>query len=170
MPVFARTKLVIQEDCYREKPERFTLKYSGKSPLKFYEKTYEILKNVFRASDSDIEEEQYNWSVGPVQRFKVRWYLHKDIDPYSYFYIRVDVSGEGDEKNGKITIRVKPVMRTEYPQDTFWQRSLLYEILRTFWHRVFYARKMEEYLEECRNLCTLFQRELDRAFKGLKEE
>jgi len=92
------------------------------------------------------------------------------LDPYTYLYLRFDVSGSGNEKSGNAKIKIKPVMRTEYPQDTLWQRSLFYEMMRTFWHRMFYHRKREEYAEECRNLITLFQREINEFFKQLREE
>ncbi|HDD46308.1 MAG TPA: hypothetical protein ENG42_02445 [Candidatus Aenigmarchaeota archaeon] len=171
MPVFARTKLVLQEDCYREKPERPYINYIGPNPAKVYEVAYQLIKDVFNASDSDIEEENYTWSKsGDKDKFKVRWFLHKDLDVFTYLYIRFDVSGEGSEKEGKVSIVIKPVMRTEYPQDTLWQRSLFYEILRTFWHRVFYHKKREEYAEECRYLCSFYQQKLKEAFQKLREQ
>jgi hypothetical protein len=170
MPVFARTKIVIQEDCYKEKPERPTINYYGPNPTKLYEKCYDLIKTVWNASDSDIEEEKFSWGKAEKEKFSVRWYLHKDLDIYTYMYIRFEVSGEGDDKSGKATIRIKPVIRTEYPQDTLWQRSLFYEMLRTFWHRSFYHKKREAYAEECRNLCTIYQRELVKIFKELRGE
>jgi hypothetical protein len=170
MPIFARTKLVLQEDCYREKPERVHMKYVGPHVTKLYYKAYELLKAIFRASDSDIEEERYHWGKGEKEKFKVRWYLIKDMDVYTYLYVRVDVAGSGNEKSGNATIRLKPVIRTEYPQDTLWQRSLFYEMMRVFWHRAFYHEKREAYAEECRSMCIRFQREMNEFFKQLREE
>ena len=54
MPVFARSKIVIQEDCYREKPERIAANYVGPNAAKLYYKVYELIKAIFRASDSDL--------------------------------------------------------------------------------------------------------------------
>jgi hypothetical protein len=171
MPVWARTKIVVQEDCYREKPERINMKYVGPNPSKLYYKVYELLKSVFRASDSDIQEEKYSWGkAADKEKFKVRWYLHKDMDMYTYLYLRFEVSGSGNEKTGEASIKIKPVMRTEYAQDTLWQRSLFYEMLRVFWHRIFYHKKREYYAEECRNLMTVFQRNVNEFFKQLREE
>ena len=53
-------------------------------------------------------------------------------------------------------IEIDGVVRTEYPQDTFWQKSLLYEIMRMFWHSAFYSSKRDEYLKEGRRLMSLF--------------
>ena len=170
MPQFARTKLLIQEDCYRERPERVTINYVGPNPMKLYYKVYDLMKAVFRAADSDIQEEKYSWGKGEKEKFKVRWYVHKDIDPYTYMFIRIDISGYGDEKSGNAEIRIKPVIRTEYPQDTIWQRSLFYEMLRVFWHRSFYFRKREEYAEDCRNMVTIFNRNAHEFLRQLRDE
>jgi len=170
MPQFARTKLLLQEDCYREKPERITINYVGPNPAKLYYKVYDMIKAIFRAADSDLQEERFSWGKGEKEKFKVRWYLHKDLDTYTYMFIVFDVSGAGDEKTGNAEIKIKPVMRTEYPQDTIWQRSLFYEMLRVFWHRAFYSRKREEYTEDCRNMISIFNRNLHEFFKQLREE
>lgn len=169
MPVFARTKIVIHEDCYREKPERIAIRYVGPNPTKLYYKVYELIKAIFRAADSDIQEERYNWGKAEQEKFKVRWYLHKDMDMYTYLWIRVDIAGQGDEKTGNATINIKPVIRTEYPQDTIWQRSLFYEMFRTFWHRAFYHKKREEYAEECRDMVIRLQRTVNEYLKELRE-
>ncbi len=169
MPAFARSKLMLQEDCYHDKPERPRMKYVGPNAMQLYYKAYELLKTIFRVSDSDIEEERYNWGKGEKEKFKVRWFVHKDMDPYTYLYIRIDVSGSGDEKSGTGGVKMKPVLRTEYPQDTLWQRSLFYEMLRMFWHRAFYHEKREMYAEECRNMVITFQKQLNEFFKQLRE-
>jgi hypothetical protein len=170
MPQFARTKILMQDDCYREKPERIFINYVGPHPTKLYYKVYELIKAIFRAADSDILEEKFQWGKGEKEKFKVRWYLHKDMDIYTYIYIKFDVSGHGDERSGKAEIKIKPVIRTEYPQDTIWQRSLFYEMLRVFWHRSFYFKKREEYAEECRNMLSVFNRNVHEFMRQLREE
>ena len=79
---------------------------------------------------SYIQETQYKWAKkegGDV--FQIRWWLHKDLDTYTYIYFRVDLKGKGDEKRGDAFIRIKAWLRTEYPQDTFWQRTIIYEMI-----------------------------------------
>ena len=159
MPVFARTKIVLQEDCYREKPERMQIKYVGPNAIKLYHKSYDLIKAVFRASDTDLQEEKYNWGKGDKEKFSVRWFLHKDMDVYTYIYIRFDVSGSGDEKSGNATIKVKPVIR-----------SLFYEMMRTFWHRFYYHKKRQDYAEECRHGVIMFQRQMNEFFRELRGE
>jgi hypothetical protein len=168
--VYARTKLLMQDNCYEEEPGEVMMKYVGPNPQKLYEKAWELLKSVYNVPDSSIQEEKYNWGKGEkTEKFKVRWWVHKDKDAFSYIFVRVDVSGEGDEHSGTASIKMKPYMRTEYPQDTVWQRSLFYEMIRTIWHNTFYARKRDEYTEECRHLTTYFQKRVMEFFKELRE-
>ena len=65
---------------------------------------------------------------------------------------------------------VSSYLRTEYPQDTVWQRSLFYEMLRTFWHRIFYHNKRMEYIIQCRDLVSFYMKKMRELFKELKEE
>ena len=85
-------------------------------------------------------------------------------------FIRVRFSGEGDEKSGSAKIDMKPMLRTEYPQDTIWQRSIFYEMMRTMWHRAFYHRQRFDFNEECRHMAVMYQRQVQEFFKQLREK
>ncbi len=170
MPIFARTKLILYDVCFKTDPGDITLKYVGPNAQKLYQKAFHLIKSVWRASDADIQEENYNWTKGESTKFKVRFILHKDLDKFSFFWIKFDVKAEGNEKTGKGSVVIKPVMVTEYPQDTIWQRSLLYEMLRTFWHRVFYHNKRFEYITECRNLSALYAKKIKEYFEEIRAE
>jgi hypothetical protein len=167
--VFARTKLLIQDNCFEEEPGELEIKYVGPNPQELYKQTYEAMKEVFRVADSDIQEETFNWGKGKTEKFKVTWYLHKNMDQFTHLYIRIKIIGEGDTGTGGATITMKPMIRTEYPQDTLWQKSLFYEMMRTFWHRVFYHRQRFEYAEECRHLTILFRKNLQELFREVRE-
>jgi hypothetical protein len=167
--VFARTKLLMHDTCFEEKPGKIDLNYAGPNAEKVYNKAYEMIKVVFRASDSDIQEENYSWTKGEKEKFKVRWWLHKDLDRFTYFWIRFDVSAEGG-KQGTANITITPYMRTEYPQDTAWQRSLFYEMLRVFWHRIFYHNQRVEFIKECRDIVSFYAKQARELFRKLQEE
>ena len=174
MPVLARMKLMVEEEIYPPKgtakgSPRSIHSYVGPNPAKLYPKTRELFKGIFNATDSDLHEEIYDWGKGEKETFHVRFYLHRDIDKFTYYMIRVDVKGEGTEKSGKGSVTIRPLLRTEYPQDTLWQRSLFYEFLRTFWHRLFYHKRREEYNEECMHLTVMLQRQLHELFRELRE-
>lgn len=169
--VFARTRLLIQDRCFEESPGEIHIRYLGPNPSKLYKKCWELMQGIFDVPQSDIQETRYEWGRGREgDKFRVRWWLHKDMDTFTYIYFRVDLKGQGNEETGKAFIRLKGWLRSEYPQDTIWQRSIVYEMLRTLWHRVFYRQKREEYLEECRNSMVVYERKLKDYFEELREE
>jgi hypothetical protein len=163
--VFARSKLTMEDNCFEEEPGSVEMKFVGPNVTKIYKKMYESMKNVFRCSDADIQETEYSWGKSERgDKFNITWWMHKDMDIFTYFYISFRLSGEGTDKSGSAKIAVRGLLRTEYPQDTVWQRSLFYEMLRTFWHRAFYHKKREEYAEECRHSVILFERKMKEFF------
>ncbi len=167
--VFARAKLTLEDNCFIEEPGAVQAKFVGPNVKLLYQKIYELMKSVFRVSDADIQEVEYKWGkTEKGDKFKVRWWLHKNMDLFSYLYIRFDLSGQGDDKSGSATVMVRGLLRSEYPQDTVWQRSLFYEMLRTLWHRLFYHKKREEYAEECRHSTVLFMNKIKEFYQNLK--
>lgn len=169
--VFARTKLMIEDNCFEEEPSVVEMRFVGPNITQLYEKVYEAMRSVFHVPDSDIQEITHNWAHGEKgEKFNMRWWLHKDMDLFTYFFIRFDLKGQGNEKSGHAVIRIKGLLRTEYPQDTLWQRSLFYEMLRTFWHRMYYRKKREEFAEECRHSIIFFQKKMREFYEDLRKE
>ena len=167
--VYARTKMLMQDNCFPKDPGDVTIRYVGPNTQKLYQRFYDMIKSVMNLPDSAIQEEKFNWGKGITEKYKVQWFAHKDMDQFTYIYLKISISAEGDEKVGNANIRIKPYLRTEYPQDTLWQRSLFYEFIRTFWHRAFYEKKREEYNEECKHLTVMLQRQLHELFRELRE-
>ena len=166
---FARSKLALEDNCFEEEPGSLTLRYVGPNPQKLYTRTYDLIKSVFRVTDSDVQETDYSWGkTGTGEKFKVEWWLHKDMDLFSYLYIRFRLSGDGNDKTGQAKLEIRGLLRSEYPQDTVWQRSLFYEMIRTFWHRMFYHRKREEYAEECRHSQIILMKNLKQFLREIK--
>jgi hypothetical protein len=62
------------------------------------------------------------------------------------------------------------VLRTEYPQDTLWQKTIFYEMMRVFWHRGFYHNKRREYIIEGRRLLAMLQDQIEEYFRDLREQ
>lgn len=170
MSVFARSKLTIYDTCFVEDPGEVELKYVGPNVHQIYKKAYELIKSVWKAADSDIQEENYNWGKGEEDKFSMRWNMHRDVDKFTYFWVRFTLKGQGTDKMGKASLVIRPVLITEYPQDTVWQRSLIYEMLRTFWHRAFYHGRRIEYFADCRNLTALYAKKVKDFFNQLMEE
>ncbi len=173
--VFARTKMVLEDKCFEEDPGTIEIRFVGPGVTKLYRKMHELMVSVFSVPLSEIQETRYEWGVAKDKnKFRMRWWLHKDLDINSYLYIRFDLNGEGTDEKGNCWVVIKGWLRTEYPQDTVWQRSLPYEMIRTFWHRIFYRQKREEYIEECRHTMILYEKEIKKYMeelrKGIAEE
>jgi len=172
MPIFARTKFIIQDDCFDFAGPEMELKYEGPNPERAYQKIRELFWEVFRVKEGErVQERDYTWNKkGKRDEFNVGWHVVKDMDRFSYLYFKVKMKGFSEQKNGgkegKLNVEIVGIVRTEYPQDTLWERSIFYEIGRVFWHKVFYQEKRFNYQDQCREMSTRFRNEL-KAFLNL---
>ena len=153
--VWARTKLMIHDDLLKPLPKMY-IRFSGPNPEKFYKEIYNLIVMSFRVPEHAIQERDFSWSKGDPEKFSAKWEVNKDLDKFSYYWLSIDLDGEVSKGHGKANIVVEGALRTEYPQDTVWQKSLLYEFLRMFWHTTFYSSKRDEYMREGRRLLSLF--------------
>jgi hypothetical protein len=167
MPVFARTKLLIHDDCLAPPgPAYITLDYSGPNPQNIYKKIRELLMSIWKVGEDEIREKEVSWDrTTATEKFKVKFEVVKDMDTFSFMLITVDLEGEAKHsrqfgKEGTAKIKIESALRTEYPQDTIWQRSLLYEIFRTFYHKLIYEDTRKKYLRQCKEETLRMQEEL----------
>ena len=141
-----------------ERPIALTLNFTGPNPQKAIKKYIELLKQVFKVGDSDIQEKIFNWDrSGKEEKFEIEYEVRKDYDKNSYLFIQGQLNGavspsEEFGKEGHIRISINGAVRAEYPQDTFWQRSLLYEMIRVLYHKILYVSRWDAYMDECREL------------------
>jgi len=172
MPIFARTKLMIEEDCLQPRP-KMIMNYSGPNPQNSYKKLIEMVRTHLKIGPENIQEKEFKWDrSGIPEKFSAAFEIIKDFDKFTHMLLGVSLSGDIKPSKdfgyeGSVTIEIDGVVRTEYPQDTIWQRSLPYEMLRTFWHRVFYQDKRYKYREQCRELMFTLQNEMKGFFNIL---
>ncbi len=167
--VWARTKLLIWDYVF-EPVKEIGIVYEGRHPEKMYKKIHELIRLVFNVPEGYIQEKDYKWEKKKdTEAFDIGWEITKTFDTYSYVVIEVDLSGsvtlEGD---GKAKIRLRPRLITEYPQDTVWQQSIVYEMLRRFWHKSYYHRKRMEYLYISKELVIEFERKVKDYLEELR--
>jgi len=164
--VWAKTKLQIQDDLLRPKTSA-EIGYEGPKVERFYKEMPRILLTSFRAGEHELQEKSVNWASGG-KKFSAEWELFKELDKYSFIAVRLRLKGgKRDDGTGKVKVIVEGWLRTEYPQDTIWQRSLLYEFLRMFWHTSFYAPRHLRYLADGRRLIGLFIEDVKRLSHDL---
>ena len=172
--VFARTKIMIHDYCMEERPTTLTFNYTGPNPQLAVKKYMELLKQVFKVGDSDVQEKIFNWDrSGKEEKFEIEYEVRKEYDKNSYMWIQGQLDGtvrpsEEFGKEGSVKISINGAIRAEYPQDTFWQRSLLYEMIRVFYHKVLYVSNWDKYMDECRELMKYFIDEMKGFFNILE--
>jgi hypothetical protein len=163
-------KLVMWNELYKRgaKPGLKNLAYSyeGKNP----ERIIPFLPKLVRLVFNPTTWQQKEIKVGEG-KYDSSWYLFKDLDTYTYF--RVDIELSVKYKDGKGTAKVKlgePVIITEYPQETPWQKSFFYEIIRMFWHTYFYQKRLVAHLDWGRLQVSIFEEKLLHFFERMKDE
>ena len=166
--VWARTKLLIWDYIF-EPVKDLKINYAGKHPEKFYKKINELIRTVFNIPDAYVQEKLFNWeNEKDTERFEILWEVNKILDLFSYVTVEVDLRGFSTAGEGRASIRIKPRLITEYPQDTIWQQSIVYEMLRRFWHRLFYHHKRMEYLSLGKELLVNFEGSIKHYAESLK--
>jgi len=171
MPVFARTKLLMEEFCITYRP-RLEFTYTGPNPQKAYPKIIDTILTILRVPRENIQEKEFNWDRSkPEEKFRIVWEVIKDYDKFSYMIMVVTMKGTVKPskvgKEGKVMIEIEGVVRTEYPQDTVWQRSFFYEMFRMFYHKVFYQEQRKRYVDSCRDSMLSLQAEIKSFFNLL---
>jgi hypothetical protein len=163
--VWARTKIMMHDDLLRPWP-RLTLNYSGPTPERLYKEVPDLLCSIFRIPQAHLHEKKFSWSKGEPEKFKVAWEAEKPLDKWSYLWLEISLEGKASKGSGDATVVLEGALRTEYPQDTLWEKSLLYEIMRVFWHRTFYTATRTRYHDEGRRLMSEFISHLKTLIRG----
>lgn len=159
--VMARTKLLIQD--YLMRPwVKTEVRFKGVNPERFYKEIPRVFVNVFKVPRGEIQEKTFSWDKGEPQKFDVVWEMAKELDKFTYYLFKIKFSGKSVKGIGSADMSIDALLRTEYPQDTHWEKSLFYEFLRMLWHNSFYMSKKEEYMKEGRRLLSIFLEDLKR--------
>jgi hypothetical protein len=172
MPIFARSKLLLEDRCLTYRP-KLEFSYSGPNPDKAYPKLIDILTSSLNIPRENIQEKGFKWDRStPEEKFSVTFEIIKDIDKFSYMYLSITMKGKVKpskefDKEGNVSFVLEGMIRTEYPQDTLWERSFFYEMFRTFYHKIFYKEKRYQYIVECRDAMLLIQNEMKEFFNLL---
>lgn len=167
--VWARTKLLIYDYIF-EPVKQIKISYTGPNPEKFYKKINELIRTVFNVPEAYVQEKEYTWEkLKETERFEVAWEVNKLLDMFSYVVTEIEMRGFSSGGEGKVSITMKPRLITEYPQDTVWQQSIVYEMLRRMWHRIFYHNKRMEYLNLGKELLVNFESSIKHFAEELRQ-
>ncbi|MCD6216167.1 MAG: hypothetical protein J7J92_03825 [Candidatus Aenigmarchaeota archaeon] len=166
--VFTRTRITIWDQIYRPRKSSI-VRYKGPNTSKAYKKVYRLIKSIFNVPSGYIQEKLYNWENDKdKQRFSIRWQVDKPLDQYTYIDWDIELKGFEANRTGEVVISIEPRLITEYPQDTIWEQSIFYEMLRRLWHVLFYEKKREEFFELGKSLTQEFEEKLRDELNKLK--
>ncbi len=167
--VIARTKLVIEDPFIRFDPYYIILNYRGSKPERFYTRLSELIPLIYGVDRGQVQERTFKWdNVGDTQKFDVFWEITKPLDRFTYFRMSAELTGQSTKGEGGARVRLFGTLRTEYPQDTLWQRSVFYEMIRMLWHTIFYKTQRLKYLHEGRALIRNMEIEIKKAFEEFR--
>ncbi|MFH1432762.1 MAG: hypothetical protein ABIG84_06120 [archaeon] len=167
--VWARTKLVIFDNLYEPGEKDILFNYAGPHPEKFYNKIRSMMHDIFNIPVGRIQEMNYTWETHKnTDKFNIKWRLTKEMDIYTYLRYDIVLVGSTTEGEGSASVRLKPRIITEYPQDTLIQQSILYEMVRRFWHDTFYAKQRQKWIELGKDLASEFENTLKEYSEELR--
>lgn len=157
--------MVIHDDLLRPR-NRYVVEFKGIKPDKFYHAIPKIFMSVFRVDEHHLQEKKISWTHGETEKFKITWEGTKELDAFSYITFNIELIGSQTKGAGEAAIVIEGAMRTEYPQDTVWQKSIIYEMLRIFWHKNFYIAQRNKYMEEGRKEMASFIEEIKKLARS----
>lgn len=139
--------------------------YEGKNVEKLKDFVPKLIQTVFNPTTWQKKNTEIKGNS-----YSTVWHLFKDLDYYSYlrFDVKLKIESRGNHGKAKITIE-EPCIVTEYPQETYWQKTFIYEIFRVAWHNIFYNKKIGEHMEWAKTKISCFEEKLLSYFDRLKE-
>jgi len=166
--VWAATKLILWDDIYPTY-KRVNIEYKGRNPQLIYRKIKRALRDIFRIPEGNLQERNFKWETSEKgEEFSADWDAIKPLDNFTYIKIEVRLRGFVSGGVGRISVSYRPTLVTEYPQDTFWQQNILYEMLRRLWHVLFYRKKRNEYFEMAQKMAERFEEEIKEFIHAMK--
>lgn len=173
MPIFARTKLIIHENCIDFAPGSpypglgyMKLDYKGPNPQNIYTKMRELFVTIWKIDPHELQERDFSWDRSKAEeKFRVTFDMVKDLDIFNFIQVIVTLDGmtapsKDFGKEGSASIRIEARLRTEYPQDTLWQRSIFYEFFRKIYHDYIMKETRVKYKNQCRTDVIRFVEEV----------
>lgn len=131
----------------------------------FYKELVDILHNRF---DFDqVEEDKFrHWM--DIGKLRTEILCHKEMDKFSEIVIEIVAhvkTMDGDQNQAKVRFESKSEVKTTYPEETEFQRSLLYFAMRSIWDKLVYGWARERWRKEAKDILVNLNSAL-REFPG----
>ncbi len=120
-----------------------------------YRKIPEVVSSIMEIPKREVLEKKHEVKEGYIAS---TWEFFKALDDYSYYHFELSFRGD---KEGNVKISFWGKLKTELLRENLWQKSVLYEFLRTIWYEYIYSKgKRKKFLEEGRELARLLAENL----------
>lgn len=133
------------------------------NPHNIYSEIMNILVDRINISKNDINEEKYEHSKKEVEKVHTEIEATKPMDKFTSIVLEIEINmtlkpihKEEIEYVGDLSIQIAGFVRTDYPQDTALQKSILWNAFRSFYEKALYGDIKGDYM----NLCTKYVRNL----------
>jgi len=162
---------ILEDDCLAPH-EKIEFNYSGPNPFGVVKAltSDDFLRRTFEVDSSDIYERDFRWDITSDPRsFYIRLFLVKGLDSKSRIYYELIFQGaqpSDPKKKGKVSIRLRAKLRTEYPLVTAFQKTPIYKALLWIFNKLFYFKVRRNYLRICNDALKEFQREIRNIVKA----
>lgn len=145
--------LLMEDDCLAPR-HYLELEYNGPNPFKVYMASKPILRKIFEVETKDLWERDFRWDIaGDPHTFYIKIYIDKSLDRFTSMSVEIIFQGwqpSDPNKVGKVKIKLGGVIKTRFPQNTYFQRSLFYRWFIWFYTRYFYNETRRNHLLKCR--------------------
>lgn len=149
-------------------PEReYTAEYKCYHPTRIMTSMLELLKMVWRVPSSAAYWDKVKWdATSEKSEFYGVWRARDNKDRYSKVWNKIVILGvQGKDKNGKVTIKVKPTLETTFPYKTVVDKTVLQIYLNTVYRKQILQyvdlaqRRVKEFDHEVRKILEIPLRE-----------
>lgn len=133
---------------------------------KAYAELKEILERGFKFDRVEERDFRHHKDMGRVES---KILCHVGMDKYTEILLtlRPLIKISNDGSSAEIEIRSKGEVVTEYPEETSFQKSLVYITLRSLWDKFFYGWARGKWKEDCRNLLIDVHSDIRRFYRTL---
>ncbi|MEM5816083.1 MAG: hypothetical protein QXL14_03495 [Candidatus Aenigmatarchaeota archaeon] len=122
--------------------------YEGPNISMLAKNIKKIISSALEVKEEDIKESAFSLSRGEKEKMKADYKLTKLIDRNCYYRFEISVYYECNvEDVGKFEASIKGALYFELPQETAFQRSLLYHFFFSLYWNFFYSDVIKKYQE-----------------------
>lgn len=127
------------------------------NPQEVYKEIKDILIIKCKIDSRDINERAYEHKKGDPEKVHMFLEAWKWKDKYTRIVYEIEMDmvlhrvDKGEIKFiGDVEIEIEGFVRTEYPQETTLQKSIVWDAFRAFYEKTLYGDLREEYMDDCR--------------------